>query len=267
MRVEFDEKQKNGPQKKRKKKNMTLHLVMFVLMMVMSAVIALCLTVWFNVSNFEVSGNTAYSAEQIIEASGIKLDDNIFRIGSNAAKLNIEKTLPYIANVKIVRKFPGTVRFEVTAAKEYAYFTANNRNVVLDSNMKVLKDTGKPSSNIIELKGFKIASYVVGEQVVFSDTNQIETMNSLIASLDSYGLNGGNYRVTMLDLSDNFDIKFVINDILIEFGNLNYVDKKMTEIKTILPKMQSSSQKRALVVSGLNDKNDESYSYVIENEQ
>lgn len=234
MRVEFNEANNNRPTRKHKRKSARFHVVAFILMVVLSAVIALCLTVWFHIGRIDVVGNSVYSAEEIIAASGIRLDDNLFRIDSAFAENNIKKTLPYINGVRVERKFPATVKLNVSPATEYAYIDQNAGSLIVDKNMKVLKEFAEPGEGVIHLKGTQFAAYVVGEQLVFSDTEQTKALNELFTNLDSLELNSGEFKVTMVDVSDVLDIKFILNDMhYIKIGSLNNINKKLIHLKTM----------------------------------
>lgn len=234
MRVEFDESQNNRTKRKKKRGSARFHIVAFLLMIALSAVIALCLTVWFHIARIEVQGSSVYSTEQIIEASGVKIDGNLFRIDSGFAVANIKKTLPYISDVKVERKLPATVRINVTPAKEYAYISQNVGSLIIDESLKVLKDFAEPGENVLHLKGISVSAYAVGEQLQFSNTEQTKTMTDLFANINSLGLNSGEFKVTMIDVSDVLDLKFILNDMYyVKVGSLNNIDKKLVHLKTM----------------------------------
>ena len=241
MRVEYDEQPNYRTKRKKKSGRSGVHALIFLLMIALSAVIALCLTVWFNIGRIEVVGDSIYSPEQIVAASGIKQDDNLFRVNTAFAKSNIEKALPYVSDVKVTRKLPGTVKLEVSAGTEYAYINQNTGAVIIDANMKVLKDFAAPEASTIHLKGVQFNNYTVGEKLEFSGAEQNEALDELFGSLNTLGLHKGEFNVTMVDVTDVFDIKFILDDrYYVKAGSLNNIDKKLVHLKAMLQHIDKS---------------------------
>ena len=240
MRVEFDESQ-NNRKKRKKKSSARFHAVAFLVMVALSAIIALCLTIWFHIDRIEVVGNSIYSVEEVIEASGVKMDGNLFRINKGFAVANIKKNLPYIADVKIQQKLPATVKISITPAIEYAYISQNVGALIIDENLKVLKEYAEPSDNVLHLKGIEPSSYIVGEQLQFADNDQTKAMSELFSAIGSIGLNEGSFKVTMIDVTDVLDLKFILNDMYyVKVGSLNNIDKKLVHLKTMFAYIDKS---------------------------
>ena len=84
------------------------------------SVLAICvaiiaaLTLFFRVSTIQVSGQQRYTDEQVQEASGIQIGDNLFLLNKYDAAGRIVETLPYIEDTRINRKLPSTLVIEVT---------------------------------------------------------------------------------------------------------------------------------------------------------
>ena len=98
---------------KHRKRNLILfYLSIFVV--IIAAAITLSLTVLFKISTIEVTGTSRYSVEDIIKESGISEGNNLFLINKDYAVQNIKEKLPYIGEVTISRKLPGTVSISVS---------------------------------------------------------------------------------------------------------------------------------------------------------
>ena len=66
-----------------------------------------------------VQGHSYYTAQEIIEASGINLDDNLLSLSKATVAARIHAALPYVNEIQIKKQLPGTViitvsEFEVT---------------------------------------------------------------------------------------------------------------------------------------------------------
>ena len=101
--------------KKKRKKSFLKKLCVFFLIVAIIVMVVLSLTIFFPVKSIVVRGNTLYSKEEIIKASGIEKNKNLWLTGSDAEE-NIPVKLPSISNAKISRKLPGNIIIEVTEA-------------------------------------------------------------------------------------------------------------------------------------------------------
>ena len=89
---------------------------LFKLLCAVAVVVALTMgaTVFFQVETIEVSGNSRYTQEQVVEASGIQIGDNLYHMNKFQAAQDIREKLPYIGEVSIRRSLPSTIRITVS---------------------------------------------------------------------------------------------------------------------------------------------------------
>ena len=66
-------------------------------------------TVFFKLEQVTVSGNSRYTQEEVVTASGIQTGDNLYRLNKYQIKDEILRTLPYVEGVNIVRDLPSTI--------------------------------------------------------------------------------------------------------------------------------------------------------------
>ncbi len=78
------------------------------------------LSIFFKVGTVEVSGTVKYDAWTVRQASGIRDGENLLTLDKNSVSANILDNLPYVSEVQVGRKLPGTVVIEVTEM-EVAY--------------------------------------------------------------------------------------------------------------------------------------------------
>lgn len=71
-------------------------------------------TVFFQVETIAVTGNSRYTQEEIIAASGVEVGDNLFRMNKGQISQQILRQLPYVESVSIQRGLPSTLTFQVT---------------------------------------------------------------------------------------------------------------------------------------------------------
>jgi cell division protein FtsQ len=77
------------------------------------AVIVVALTLFFKVDTIQITGGNRYSKQEIVNASGIKVGDNLFLLNKFDMAAKILKKLPYIENVRINRKLPDCMVIHV----------------------------------------------------------------------------------------------------------------------------------------------------------
>ena len=70
-------------------------------------------TVFFQVEHILIAGNSRYTAQEVEEASGIQLGDNLFRLNKGQISEDIRRKLPYVEELTIVRHLPSTIAIEI----------------------------------------------------------------------------------------------------------------------------------------------------------
>lgn len=78
------------------------------------AAVVLCLSLLFRVEEVVVSGADKYTPWMVKEASGISDGDSLLSISDARVSGNIISALPYVKEVRVGIKLPGTVHIEIT---------------------------------------------------------------------------------------------------------------------------------------------------------
>ena len=89
-------------------------LLTFVL--ICGAIVA-ALALFFKVEHIEVEGAERYGAQEIIDASGISVGDNLFLMDKYEVAARIHSSLNYVESVRISRHLPSTLRITVTECR------------------------------------------------------------------------------------------------------------------------------------------------------
>ena len=71
-------------------------------------------TVFFQVETIAVVGNSRYTAQEVINASGVQVGDNLFQMNKNQISQQILQQLPYVGEVSPQRGLPSTLTIQVT---------------------------------------------------------------------------------------------------------------------------------------------------------
>ena len=123
--------------KRRKKKAKILFFTLLFILLMMTLSI-LSMTVFFNADTILVEGNTRYSAEEILEAGGLKIGQNLFRLDKFEV-IDQMKELPYIKEVTIRRKLPNTLKVEIIENQPVVWVECAGKAALLNEEYRILE--------------------------------------------------------------------------------------------------------------------------------
>ncbi len=180
--------------------------------------------VLFQIETIEIVGKTQYTNTQILEAFGTKTGDNMFLFDANESISNMQKILPYLEDVKIVRKLPGTINIEVTQASEMYSMSCISGWAVLSENLRVLSIESTQPEELAYINGISANEPVLGQAVQVEDERQFAVLSDLLSNANTYEL----LPITNIDLSDILQINFTYdNKIKIILGTSNDMESKI----------------------------------------
>ena len=252
MRVEYSEERKNAVPVRKKKKRHRLKptFLIFLFLILAGTLVSLSLTVWFDVSEFSITGETSYTAEQIVSASGITVGDNLFRLSTDKAGRRIEQALPYIKTAEIKRSFPNKVKISVTETNEYAALKTDSGYAIVDPDFKILTVLEERPEGLMLINGVNTGNTVVGCSTEFSDGQQKSALKQLINLISAYSFN-----VTAIDVESMVGITFVIEDRLyIKLGSYSNIEGKIIHLDAMLKSM-SDEVRGSISLTEWNEKN------------
>ncbi len=219
---------------KRVKRQMRPGCLFSIVIIALGAII-LFLTPLFNVNKITVEGNGRLSRETILNASEIKVGQNIFRMSTSSAQKKIE-SLQYIEEAMVRRKFPNEISIVVKEGIVSAYI-AHEKNL-LGVNMKgetvcyISKGARESGAPVVE--GLTVTKKVMGEVVEVSEKDRFELMLRMMKTLDEKGILTS---MTQINLKNKNDIILMYMDKLkIEFGDTERYERKFDEIEGMLEK-------------------------------
>ena len=220
--------------KKVKRNRRILALSVFAFVMIITVGI-LSLTVLFKADTINVNGQSIYKPEQIIEASDIKLQQNLFRIGKKYATEAIPQKLPYISSAEISIKLPSTVNITVKPTAASCYFVSSNGCMLCDSSTKVLAavSADKVPKNIAKLV---TKSPITGETAgnfTCSDENETELIKTIFESIEKSGIKD----ITLIDITEPSTIKMTYqNRFRLNIGTKSRLTYKLSSAVEIIKK-------------------------------
>jgi len=143
----------------------------------------LCCTVFFKIEIITAEGNTRYTAEQIIAASGIVRGDNLLRLKKNTAAGSITEKLVYAETVIVKKRLPNEVIVTVSEPEQMAVVTLGTSSCVLISGKGRILEYGYTGTGI-RYEG--LTDPVVEDgYLMTADTDGLARLNAVAAAFDS----------------------------------------------------------------------------------
>lgn len=249
----YNQNQQKAKPRRRRRTNMSLYYFC-VLIFVVTALVVLSLTVFFNINTISILGQTKYTNEEIISYTNVKNGDNLYRIDLEKIKENILKNLVYISDVTIKRKLPSKLQIEVTPCVEAAYIkTDDKKYLLIDGKGKILcdcdyneaQDKGYPI-----IIGFEPESCNVGEYISSKDKPKDDILLNILSSIDSIDFK----NINQIDLTDRLNMSILYdNRITIQLGASIDLSYKISFSKKIIDEQTNKSFSGKIVMRGNNE--------------
>lgn len=235
-----------------------------MLLCVIAAGIYLTVTMLFKVSAIQVrtadgvvSEAGGYSSEQIVQALGVNLEENIFSFDPASKAAALEQVFPMLENIRVERDYPGTVVIQVTEAQPAYTMQTSGGWLTLSASLKILSSDAAQPAGLPTLYGGEPVSQTPGTQLSFeqpapassaasdsaaSDSasgtaeeagdKRLDSLNTLLAALDALGMRGD---VTRIEFADPEEMSFLYQDrISVLLGTLNELDYKLKLAQHVL---------------------------------
>lgn len=155
------------------------------LLVVTIAVVVACV-VFFRVNQITVTGNNRYTAEEIIEASGIEIGDNLIVLPKSRIAARIRVGLPYVKSISITQSPPETVVITVTEHEAAAAVSGGDGSWwYIATSGKLLERISDPGETL-RLTGLTAQGPIQGEALSVSEGLQgrLEYALSLLKELE-----------------------------------------------------------------------------------
>lgn len=246
------------PKKEKQRKPMSptrrriIHIISYVAIIAVVLIVGviLSLTVLFKTQAYEVTGITKYTEDEIIDASGIKIGDNIFLAPKRPAEKRIKDKYPYVEEVDVSFKIPDTIRISVEEAVEgYLIKVSDTEYLVISTKGRILnRITDASEYDLPIFIGPTLTSGEIGDYVSYEDDKVVSMIESITQTFADNGYQG----ITEIDATDMADISFTYdNRIKVKLGIPEDLDYKIrTAMIIINDKIDSGT---AVKVSGVLD--------------
>ncbi len=191
----------------------------------------LSVTVLFKIGGFRVEGESVYTQEELIEAFGYPVGENMFRFKIAEAEAQMAEKLPYLETVKVRRSLPSTVVFLVTPAQERYTLSAGSKVLVLSESLKILKSVDTAPEGLCRLDGITAKSTSAGHTLATGDATSDELVDTVLAAIESSGLE----QLTAVNFSDPYEICLeYAGRITVRLGTTAQLDYKLAMVEKTL---------------------------------
>ncbi len=210
---------KRRTNKRRRKKK--LALIIFMLFAI-AIFVGLSFTVFFPVKTIKATGSKYYESGELVKCSGIEIGENLLRINKNNVLYNIQKVLPFVADITIEKNLDGNVEIKVKDAKEVFVYNCGDKYYSTDKTGRVLKNYDSLPENMLhiicESRLNKDNTYVIIE-----DEKKLEAINTVSAQTEGFIL-----KANELDVTDAYEIRMLFdNRLKVNFGDVLYFKEKL----------------------------------------
>ena len=203
-------------QKQQKAKRLKIQrrraLIVFILAVIL-VIVLLFMTPIFNIRSVSVEGNRLVTAEQFQEKLKPLVGENLLRTGGGKIRKTL-KTIPYIDTVEVQKKlFPPSVKVVVTEYVPAAIVRAEGNSLLVNSDLRVLTDSGEQVEPVPTVTGFNVSSYKMGEVLKTDDNENKEIVMTALSTLEATGLLDKVIEINVNDIADitmNYDNRITV---------------------------------------------------------
>lgn len=175
--------------------------------------VLLFLTPIFNIKTVMVEGNNLVTAEQFQEKLKPLVGENLFRTGSGKIRKTL-KTIPYIDTVDVQKKiFPPSVKVTVTEYVPAAIMRVSGKNLLVNSGLIVLSDSGDAPVTVPVVTGCEVKEYKLSETVRSDETEKMEILTTILSTIESTGIVDKVVEINVSDISNitlNYDNRITV---------------------------------------------------------
>lgn len=219
----FLQKRNERQRKMRKRRRKIILIFILVLLLLLGAVLSV--TVLFPIKNITASGSKIYSSAQIVNACGIKKDDNLIIVSSSKTLDKLKQKLPFIDTVELERSLPDSINIKVTDAKEYACYKVGGNYFTVSKDGWVLKSYTERPPNLMLIITDKVKCKV-GNAIQFTEPDLDKQCDSILNYLKKY-----NISVDYVDITDKMAIEAKVSGrFLVNFGSIGDFESKVKHL-------------------------------------
>ena len=176
------------------------------ILLITAAILAGCV-VFFRVDEVLVTGQSQYTAEEIVAASGVERGDNLFLINKIQLVDRVLTRLPYVDELVISRKLPDTLVLSVTECVPVAVIEADGAWWIMDAKCKLLEQGDSTlAQGKAQVLGLTPLGPTVGVGLAAEEEQKLASLRALLQALNAEQMMGS--IKSFIDLTADNEIRF-----------------------------------------------------------
>ena len=224
-----EEKQKQKKKRRRRGSNVVYYVMLSLLAAIIFSILSV--TVLFNTEHIVIEGESQYTEEEIIAASGLSGDENLVRLNLSGIPDRILDRLVSLDSVSIRKEFPNTIKITVSPSIPMASFLYGGKYYVISHSGRVMSiDSSAP--DCMRVIGYKPSETVtVGAFIKAENEDQDRILKDISSAIEGAEIEG----INTVNIYDNLDIVLTYdNRIEIRLGSILQLDEKVRIIRELL---------------------------------
>ena len=202
------------------------------------AVVLLLMLLLFRVRSFDVSGSTRYSAEEVMEASGITLGDVLMGVNKTKVASRILVKLPYVEQVEVSKSLPGTVSIQLVECEALVTAEAETGTKwLLNAQGKILERVDEESAYPL-IQGALLQLPFAGDQAAFDDLTLGSQAMEIAAQVAAAGLSDS---VRTIHVGEKNYLNYE-NRIQVELGDGTDIPYRLEYLKAALSRLTETAR-------------------------
>ena len=185
---------------------------------VICGAISLALALFFKIETIRVNGNSRYTQEEVLSASGITAGDNMFFLNKFRAAETITAALPYVETVQIRRQIPTTLQINVTECMSPAAIKQDGKVWLISGGGKIIDCLSVSAwEKYPQIDGIELLDPTLGQAIVAtSEAGSVDVpLCALLQQLETKNMLGDVQAIHLEDSTvitlrylDRFDVIF-----------------------------------------------------------
>ena len=265
--------QRKGQSKQRRRRRRarqsgTPTVLILLCLLVGAVAIITAMTLFFKVARITLTGETRYTQQQVAQASGLEIGDNLVLIEKFSVIDRIFAECPYLDTVQLRRRYPDGVEIIVTECVPIAVIEDEKASVpdpkdpektiqhggtgrwLIDRNGKLLENI--PSSQPTELTRIYGVTLVKPEIGKYVEILQEDIQKPLFLLLNTVENDDILQDIGGVDVSRPYDIRFnYLERITVELGSTEHLERKLQYLHTIIEEKLGDNARGTLDLSDI----------------
>lgn len=192
--------------RKRRRRGRFGFLYKLLSLVIILVVVAAGCVVFFRVEEITVDGESKYTAEEIIAASGVEQGDNLFLINRAGTAQKIYTALPYVDDVSIRPALPDGLVIHITERIPTAVIQGGEGWWIIDKKGMIVEAVSSGTQEgLARVTGLTALLPAVGTKVAVEDaeTFRLESLLELLTAMEEWNMVG---KVSEIDLSSSANL-------------------------------------------------------------